>query len=132
RAPLLEDVRRALAEARAEASAVTTEAHRLGLSVSTAIKDGTIEGLRELEAQLVERLNELGDDPSAAPLMGLLTRTRTGIIDLTQAEIDNARASREYVRQSLANLNLGTTTTGRYVGVLDRAQGVVVRLVQAQ
>ncbi|HEX7040370.1 MAG TPA: hypothetical protein VF202_09675, partial [Trueperaceae bacterium] len=132
RAPLLEDGRRALAEARAAASAVTAEAHSLGLSVSREIKDGTLEGLRELEAALVERLNELGDDPSAAPLMGLLTRTRTGIIELTQAEIDNARASRAYVRQSLANLNLGTTTTSRYVGVLDRARGVVVRLTEAQ
>src|SRR5690554_5391116 len=50
------------------------------------MRQGSEEGLRELEASLVARLDELGDDPSAAPFMGLLTRVRIALAEI-EAEI---------------------------------------------
>src|SRR5690606_2980032 len=44
--------------------------------------EGSLEALEKLEADILARLAALGDDPSAAPLIGLLTRTRAEIANL--------------------------------------------------
>lgn len=79
---------------------LVAEAHRFGVDISEAMRQGSEEGLRELEASLVARLDELGDDPSAAPFMGLLTRVRIAL-----AEIEAEIRERERRVANMARLN---------------------------
>lgn len=73
---------------RAESMAIQRDAQRLGVQVTEAIRGGTLEGLQSLEDELVQRLNELGDDPAAAPFVGLLTRIRAAIEDAKETTAD--------------------------------------------
>src|SRR5690606_41520914 len=94
--------RRAARQARAARSARRAEARNLGRDVADAIAAGNLEALRALEETLVTLLEELGDDPSAAPLMGLLTAVRS--------EIRNIEADARSARLALDRLLLNTRT----------------------
>lgn len=58
----------------------------LGIQATQALREGSITALQELEQQVIDMLDELGDDPNAAPLMGVLTQIREGIRNLVTAE----------------------------------------------
>lgn len=101
-AGLLTRVRAALAQMESDARATSQRIERLLLNTGAAqarsdrfmeqrefgrrlveaVGEGSLEALEELEADILARLAELGDDPSAAPLIGLLTRTRAEIANL--------------------------------------------------
>lgn len=68
--------RRAVAEARADTYNTALDANSLGIALRKAIGDESLEDLEALETEIVTILNDLGDDPSAAPFMGLLTKLR--------------------------------------------------------
>lgn len=58
----------------------------LGIQATQALREGSITALQDLEQQVIAMLDELGDDPNAAPLMGVLTQIREGIRNLVTAE----------------------------------------------
>src|SRR5690606_26039488 len=87
-----DEARKRLNAARADTAATSRDARELGRAVAEAIRDGSIEGLVDLEAQIIAALDDIGDDPSAAPLVGLLTRVRAGIESLTDASEEAERA----------------------------------------
>ncbi|MFA5551608.1 MAG: hypothetical protein WDA03_08325 [Trueperaceae bacterium] len=92
-AAAIEEVRRLAANVpRAATAELEREVLTLTRRANIAIRDGTLDGLRELERVIVERLNELGDSPEAAPLMGLLVRVRGAITESTNAAAESVES----------------------------------------
>lgn len=129
REPFLEENRRRLAASRAATRQVEAEARRLGIAVTAELRNGTLEGLQELEAELVKLLSELGDDPSAAPLLGLLTQTRSAIANVTEATREQESEQRKLIR---AHNEYTESLKRARQAEIDRALGGTTRLVQAQ
>ena len=77
--------RLALNARRAETMTIQRDAHTLGVQVGTAIRQGSIDALKSLEAELVEKIKGLGDDPIAALYVGVLTELRAGLKPLQDA-----------------------------------------------
>jgi len=125
----LEANAKALAEARAEVREVAAEANRLGIAITEELRNGTLEGLQAFEAELVQLLSDLGDDPSAAPLMGLLTRTRAAIDNQTEA---TRKAESEQRRLIRAHNEYTESLKRARQAEIDRAMGSTVRLTEAQ
>ncbi|MFA5552916.1 MAG: hypothetical protein WDA03_15060, partial [Trueperaceae bacterium] len=125
----LEANAKALGEARAEVREVAVEANRLGIAITEELRSGTVEGLQAFEAELVQLLSDLGDDPSAAPLMGLLTRTRAAIDNQTEA---TRKAESEQRRLIRAHNEYTESLKRARQAEIDRAMGSTVRLTEAQ
>lgn len=101
--------------------AVRDQAAELGAEVATALRSGALDGLNDLEERLVSILEEMGDDPSAAPFMGLLTLVRSGLRELEAAAI-------EEVRRLAANVpRAATVALEREVLSLTRRTNAAVR-----
>lgn len=124
-----ENLKKAAGENRARVRQVEEEARRLGISVTQELRAGTLEGLQELEAELVQLLSELGDDPSAAPLVGLLTQTRSAIANVTEATREQESEQRRLIR---AHNEYTESLKRARQAEIDRALGGTTRLVQAQ
>lgn len=86
----------------ADVNEVRTQARALGVEVSRALKAGSLDGLKDLETALVKMLDDIGDDPSAAPLLGLLTAVRAGISQVTAAAEEAALKTAQW-QAKLAN-----------------------------
>ena len=56
-----------------DANELKGDMRQLGVEAARLLGEGTTRELEAFEALLVKQLNELGDDPSAAPLAGMLT-----------------------------------------------------------
>lgn len=92
--------RLALNARRAESMAIQQDAWTLGNQVGRAIREGSIDALRSLEAELVEKITGLGDDPIAALYIGVLTELRAGLKPLQDA----ANTTVESLRWQLVEL----------------------------
>ncbi|HEX7038895.1 MAG TPA: phage tail tape measure protein [Trueperaceae bacterium] len=86
--------------------------------IAEAVEEGSVDTLKSVEADLVRRLQELGDDPSAAPLLGLLVRVRREISDAAvRAErLDVAKG--KVVEFTRAQVALGQATRQDVIAAL--------------
>src|SRR5690606_5220807 len=86
--------------------------------IAEAAEEGSVDALKSVEADLVKRLQELGDDPSAAPLLGLLVRVRREISDAAvRAErLDVAKG--KVVEFTRAQVALGQATRQDVIAAL--------------
>lgn len=118
-------------QADADASRTRREqrAGRVDTLVDRALASGDREQI-ELAFDAIERFRR---DFGAAWTEALFEESAKAL-DAAVARLEGEafRLQQEYVRQSLARLNLGPPVDSDYVGIVDRARGEVVKLTAAQ